>query len=72
MMTIIDCPFCNKKLTVEQEDHDSYIIVCNFLPCTDFYLNQHVIAGQTPEEALSKLDEFLGEFNTGKPLWVVK
>lgn len=72
METDTNCPFCFKKLMVEQEDHESFIILCNTFPCDDFYLNQHVMAGPTPEAALEKLAQFLVELSMGGSLWESK
>lgn len=72
MDTDVTCPFCSKTLQIEQEDHNSYIIICSSFPCDDFYLNQHPMSGPTPEKAREKLQEFLVELSMGGSLWESK
>lgn len=69
--TTIKCPFCPSNLLIEQEDHNSFIVICKNYPCDKFFL-ENPKSGATPEEAIDKLKQFLVELSLGGELWESK
>ncbi len=71
MDTDVTCPFCHKILQIEQEDHNSFIVICSSFPCSDFFLT-NPLSGPTPEDARTKLSEFIVQLGMGGEFWASK
>jgi hypothetical protein len=61
-----ECKFCLKQVYIEQEDFNSYIVVCE--GGCEFYLKS-AMSGPTSEEAKAKYDAFLLELELGGEIW---
>lgn len=61
-----NCKFCFKPVNVVQEDHESFIVVCE--GTCGFYLGKPM-TGPTYEVAVEKYNAWLKELELGADLW---